>query len=108
TAYRLEVQYSLNYSAVTAVFVGRGFSEVDSIFSNLHDQQNGTEAFYSLDLALEPTNPYGLNGSAITVNSFDRRLGTLHVTIKAVDGTPNAGTIDLVVPGEPIEDTNGY
>lgn len=105
--YRLQVQYSLNYSSVTYVSVERGFSEVDTIFANLKDRMESTEPYYPLSLALEITNPYGLNGSAITVNGFDRQLSSLDVTLQFIDGT-EAATMDLVVAGEPIEDRNGY
>lgn len=105
--YRLQIQYSLNYGGVTFINIERGYSEVDAIFAELNDSLPGTEPYYSLDLALSPTNPYGLNGSAITVNSFDRQLSTLDVTIQSRSGNMPA-TIDLVVPGEPIEDRNGY
>jgi hypothetical protein len=106
--YRLQVQYSLNFGAVTYVSVERGFSEVDEIFHTLRSTLGGTEPFYSLDLALQVTNPYGLGGTAITVNGFDRQLTTLDVTLQTLLPGGMAGTIDLTVPGDPIEDRNGY
>lgn len=104
--YRVQAQYSLNYGAITYVSVERGFSEIDDIFVALKERLGGTEPYYSIDLGLSLTNPYGLNGSAITVNGFDRQLGTLDVTLQT-ETVPTA-TIDLVVPGDPIEDRNGY
>jgi hypothetical protein len=105
--YRLQVQYSLNYSSVTYVTVERGFSEVDTIFAKLNERLESAEPYYPLSLGLSVTNPYGLNGSAITVNGFDRQLSTISVTLQVIDGT-EAATMDLVVAGEPMEDRNGY
>lgn len=101
--YRIQVQYSLNYHAVTAVNVERGYSEVDEVFVAAKEALATEGEFYTVEDARVSGNAYGLNGAGITVHGFDRRLGTLQVTLQN-----GAGELDLVVPGLPVEDRNGY
>lgn len=112
--YRVTVQYSQNYGAVTAVTIGGGWGEIDEILQGWNDSLRPNRGlvdppypYYSADLALNPANPFGLNGTGITVLGFDRQLGTLDVELQRF--TPNGPQlVPITVTGEPIEDRNGY
>ncbi|MCA9545314.1 MAG: hypothetical protein KC613_13010 [Myxococcales bacterium] len=112
--YRVTVQYSLNYGAVTAVTIGGGWGEIDEILQGWNQALRPNRGlvdppypYYSADLALNPANPFGLNGQGITVLGYDRQLGTLDVELQK--NTPNGPQlVELTVSGEPIEDRNGY
>ncbi len=120
---RLEVQYSMNFGAVTAVFVGKGHNMVDTVFDDLRNDINrvtgSTDAFYTLAMSQPDTlgdtyaNPYALNGSGIRVTAFDRQLATLSVTL-ATRRAPETGTetvtglTRLETSGDPMDDQNGY
>jgi hypothetical protein len=103
--FRVEVQYSLNYGAISAVFVERGVSETDAFVERVRAQLPRAERYYGIELATAVGNPLGVGGAGVEVVGFDRRLQTLEVEFTGgVDG----GTTRLVVPGEPIRDQAGY
>ncbi len=116
--YRLVVQYSVYYNAVTAVGIDRGYSELDAIFNDLNTACNQdlgtTEPYYTMRMSLPSTtlgfvNPYKLGGRGITVSGFDRQLDTLDVTLKTVlpDGTAGPNRT-MKIPGGALVDMNGY
>ncbi len=113
-AYRITVQYSLNFGAVTAVTVSQGYSELDTVINDVNTAVREAlgappSPFYVAVLANPgfEMNPYRLGGDGITVNGFDRALGTLDVTLTTM--TPGAeGSLDLTVPGTPITDRGGF
>lgn len=105
----VQVQYSLDFGAVSFVSVERGSSEVDELFRGLQERLESPDPFYTIELATHASNPYGLEGAGITINAFDRRLKTLNVTLqRGLAEGENVGTFDLVVPGDPMQDRNGY
>lgn len=95
--YRLNVQYSLNFGAVTFVSVERGFSEIDDVLSFA---ASGT--YYQISDSLGGGS-YGLGGNGIAVGDFDRQLDML--TVNFATGMIRTR---LPVSGDPIEDFNGY
>ncbi|MBI2377011.1 MAG: hypothetical protein HYV07_23625 [Deltaproteobacteria bacterium] len=108
--YRLDVQYSLDFGAVTFITVSRGGSEIDELYESILDRVNTaagtTEAYYSIAMSMADTagNSYALGGSAIAIRGFDRRLAMLD----AVLAVPGGQTLRIPVSGDPIEDQNGY
>ncbi|MCK6549225.1 hypothetical protein L6R52_25505 [Myxococcota bacterium] len=107
--YRLQAQYNLDFNAVTAVFVERGESRVDRIFSDLNrTYRAGGAPYYGIELSSRAGNPYGLNGAGIAVSGFDRRLETLTATLTSIRPGADPEQFSIVVPGDPIEDRNGY
>ncbi len=111
-AYRMVVQYSLNFGAITAVGIERGLSKVDEIFEGVLGELNtingGTaEPYYTIDMCNHFDNPYKLGAGPILVHSFDRQLNTLDVTLSTWDSS-GTGSIRMTVPGTPIEDNGGY
>lgn len=112
--YRVVVQYSLNFGAVTAVTYERGFSELDAIMNGVNEYVR-TEAgeaapvdpYYELRLAKEANNPYGLGGDGVVVDDFDRQLNTLDVKLKKREGAAFT-TVDMTVPGTHVIDEGGY
>ena len=112
--YRLTVQYSLNYGAITAITIGRGYSEIDELLVSWNDDlreplgfQMPTYPYYSSDLGTwsPEQNPFALGGDGIEIGTWDRQLNTMQVQLK------QPGTMEkmaLTVPGNPIEDRNGY
>lgn len=110
--YRMVVQYSLNFGAITAVSIERGMSRVDDIFEGILGQLNtingGTpEPYYTLEMCKHFDNPYKLGAGPIFVHSFDRQLSTLDVTLSTWDAS-GTGSVRMTVPGTPIEDNGGY
>lgn len=105
--YRVQVQYSLDYGGISAVFLERGQSEIDRVFADLNNSLANHGPYYTLLQSRVTTgNPYSLGGDAITINGFNRQLDTLRVTLKTPGGA--APSIELTVPGLPIQDLNGY
>lgn len=111
--YRITVQYSLNYGAVTAVTIGRGYSELDDLFVEWNTElreplgfQMPRYPYYAADLGTwsATVNPFALGGNGIEVGEWDRKLNTMQVKLRKPDGSQ----LDLTVPGDPIEDRNGY
>lgn len=102
--YRLNVQYSLNFGAITAVFVERGTSEIDDIINFAAAGIDSGSPYYEARMA-QADSSYSLGGNAIGVRSFDRQLGTLEVLLQRGAGQRPLG---LNVTGEPIEDNAGY
>ncbi len=112
--YRVTVQYSLNYGAVTAVTVGAGWGEIDEILQGWNQSLRPNRGlvdppypYYSVDLALNPDNPYGLDGQGIIVLGYDRQLGTLDVELQRT-GVGGVTLVPLTVSGAPADDRNGY
>lgn len=112
--YRLTVQYSLNYGAITAITIGRGYSQIDDLLVGWNDElreplgfQMPTYPYYSSDLGTwsPEQNPFALGGDGIEVGEWDRQLNTMKVRLSQ-PGT--AERLELTVPGNPIEDRNGY
>ncbi len=99
--YRVQAQYSLNFGAVTAVFVERGGSEMDEFLNALNDIY-GTGPYYDMSLAF--TGPFALGSSSIRVRDFDRQLDTLDIQVSQDFG----GALELTVSGDPLQDRNGY
>jgi hypothetical protein len=113
--YRITVQYSLNYGAVTAITAGFGFNEVDEILNTWNQALRPNRGlvdppypYYSVDLALNPGNALGLNGDGIKVLGFDRQLATLDIEVTPAGAASAEDLVRLTVAGEPIEDRNGY
>jgi hypothetical protein len=113
--YRLTVQYSLNYGAVTAITIGRGYSELDTLFNTWNEElreplgfQMPKYPYYSADLGrMNPeVNNFALGGNGIEVGEWDRKLNTMKVRLRQ-PGQVESWT-ELTVPGDPIEDRNGY
>jgi hypothetical protein len=90
--YRVVVQYSLNFGAVTSVSVERGYNEIDTILNDTVNtvlDELGTPApYYEIRMSqMEPAyHGYTLGGSPIEVTGFDRVLKTLTVKLKKDDG----------------------
>ncbi len=107
--YRITVQYSLNFGAVTAVSIDRGYSDIDEVLNGINqvarDADGTTSAYFDLSLARgdNPANPYSLGASGIEVMSFDRRLGTLDVMLQTA-----SATVPATVTGTPLTDRSGY
>ena len=104
TPYRLNVQYSLNFGAITAVFVERGYSETDVILNYAKASVDLNAEYFEARMA-KAEGPYSLGGTGIGVRSFDRQLGTFEVILQRGVGQRPLG---LYVTGEPIEDNAGY
>jgi hypothetical protein len=111
TAYRLTVQYSLYFGAVTAVTIERGTSEVDELFSAVAQAavaQGLTQSPY-FDARLSSSrliwNPYRLGGEGITVGEADRKNDMLSVKL---ENMASGGQLELKVPGARIEDRAGF
>lgn len=109
--YRMIIQYSLFFGAVTAVTIERGTSDVDDVFSAVlamgKEQGLDPGPYYDVRLASPrfTFNPFRLGGAGIVVKEADRKLDGVTVELAAV-GTSPART--LVVPGALIEDRAGY
>lgn len=104
TPYRLNVQYSLNFGAITAVFVERGYSEIDAVLNYARGSIDTDAAYFEARMARGDSD-YSLGGTGIAVRNFDRRLGTLEVLLQRGVGQRPLG---LFVTGEPLEDNAGY
>ncbi|MBN1962793.1 MAG: hypothetical protein JW841_17820 [Deltaproteobacteria bacterium] len=126
--YRLAVQYSLNYGAVTAVTIQIGGNTLDSIYAAHTTVYNSLAPYYYLPTELYFSAgmlanlwffPLSLGQTGITVNASNRQLGTLDISIANVKGW--SGTVDdngdpilvtepllFTVPGTSIEDMGGY
>lgn len=111
--FRITVQYSLNYGAITAVTIGRGYSELDELLNEWNEElreplgfQMPKYPYYSADLGTwsSAVNPFALGGFGIEVGEWDRKLNTMQVKLRKPDGEQ----VELTVPGDPIEDRNGY
>jgi hypothetical protein len=98
--YRLAVQYSLNFGAVTFVEVSRGDSVVDRVIEQ--GRVAPVSAYYEAADMLAG-NLVSLGSNGITVTGFDRRLATLDIGIA---GSTAASV--LSVSGSPLEDVSGY
>lgn len=116
--YRLTVQYSLYFGAVTAVTLSKGFSQIDRVLNAVVEQAQQvvgwTSPYYDLRLALpgiaaaagSAWNPYCLGCDAgIEIGSLDRLTDTLEVALP-VPGTDEP--LRVRVPGALVEDRSGY
>lgn len=120
--FRMIVQYGLNYGAITALNVSYGYGEVDDLMHQWNQAVRprpgglgGGEKspYYGIDLSrMDPNeNPYALGGTGIRMSEgiydWDRELGTVTVEVTVVeDGRRTLR--EMVLPGSPIEDANGY
>lgn len=104
--YRVQVQYSLNFGAITAIFVERGFNRVDEAFNAVAEVAG--RPYYDISLAADDSHPLGLGGDGVTVRGFDRQLDTLDVTIKKLKSDGTTEDVQLTVAGSPVVDMNGY
>ncbi|MGC6418962.1 MAG: hypothetical protein ACON3Z_17680 [Bradymonadia bacterium] len=114
-AYRMVVQFSNSYGAVTAVTISRGYSEIDEIYAGINTSvRNRSDVdsypYYQLDLSrLDPAiNPYALGGDAMIVTDFDRQLDVVTVNAKTITPSGAVGRKTLIVPGSSIDDRGGY
>ncbi|MED6309155.1 MAG: hypothetical protein VX624_04555, partial [Pseudomonadota bacterium] len=114
-AYRLVVQFSNSYGAITAVTISRGYSEIDEIYAGINASIRGrTDAddypYYQLDLSRieADVNPYALGGDAMIITDFDRQLETVTVNLKTITPSGAVGRKTLIVPGSTINDRGGY
>lgn len=107
--YRLIVQYSLNYGAVTAVTVNAGRSQIDEVFDSLNTRFRGSDPnpYYNLDLSSAPGNPLALGKNGIAVTGFDRKLQTLDVTLPLSVGN-SWSNVSYTVPGSHVSDRSGF
>ncbi|HKU44713.1 MAG TPA: hypothetical protein VJR89_41420 [Polyangiales bacterium] len=109
--YRMMVQYSLFFGAVTAVTVELGTSEVDDVFAAEAKAANqlgiSKSPYYDMRLAgaRQTWNPFRLGGNGIVIGNPDRKNDTLWVQLWPV-GTDQP--VELPVPGTRIEDRSGY
>lgn len=114
--YRVVVQFSLNFDALTYVGVTKGYTAVDRIYNSWNERAREKPAlgekspYYGIDLAkLDPAkNNLALGASGITVKGFDRKLNTLDIEVYEAVGDEGATKHSYTVAGDPIEDRNGY
>ncbi len=106
--HRLQVQYSLNFGAVTAVFVGRGFSQIDELLQSWNGLRTQPYPYYNIDLAKSPNNPLSLGATGIAVTGFDRQLDTVDALVKKPAGGGFTTSVALTVPGSHVDDRSGY
>jgi hypothetical protein len=114
--FRMTVQFSLNFDALTYVGVTKGYTTYDEVFNSWNDRARERPQFgerspyYGLDLAsVEPGKNYlALGAAGILVRGYDRKLNTLEVEIYEAVGEDSADKLALTVKGDPIEDRNGY
>ena len=114
--YRLIVQFSLNFDALTSVIVSKGYTTFDEIFNSWNDRVREDPTFgekspyYGIDLGrASPSDNYlALGASGIEVKGFDRKLNTLDINIYKAAGADGSEKLSLTVRGSPIEDRNGY
>lgn len=104
--YRIQVQYSLNFGAITAIFVERGFNRVDEAFNAV--AEIASKPYYDLELASSDAHPLGLGGDGVIVRSFNRQLDTLDVTLKKPRPDGSTEDLEVTVSGSPVQDMNGY
>jgi hypothetical protein len=98
--YRLAVQYSLNFGAVTFVEVSRGDNLVDRVIE-LGRVAPVSPYYEAADML--GSNLVSLGSNGISVVGFDRRLGTLNVGVAG-----SSAAAELAVSGAPLEDVAGY
>ena len=110
--HRIEVQYSLNYGAVTSVLVDQGGSKVDQVFDSWNDYLRGPGAspYYGINVSQVPAefNLLALDSTGIVVKSSDRKLGTLDIEVSHPDAQGDLIATTLTVPGTSIADRSGY
>ncbi len=113
--YRMNVQYSLSYGAVTALGLGIGYNEIDLVLNDWNQEvrprpgglQGGEKSpYYGIDLSRQDsdTHSLALGGSGIRVLDFDRDLDI--ITVKLL--TSEREFLEFSVPGTDIEDRGGY
>jgi hypothetical protein len=98
--YRLAAVYSLNFGAITSVQVSRGESAIDRVIDA--SRGAGPTPYFEASQMRAGT-LLSLGSTAISVDSVDRQLKTLSVSVNA-PGAPAA----LQVSGAPLEDVTGY
>ncbi|MBI5510206.1 MAG: hypothetical protein HY903_15730 [Deltaproteobacteria bacterium] len=115
--WRLEVHYNMNDGALREFIVGRGYSELDTVFANLvadiNNDKGTTYDYYELWMSDQPgvagyVNPFALNGQGVVVGAFDRQLDTFEVGIATRAPGVADGMLSLTVPGEAMQDLAGY
>ncbi len=113
--YRLMVQYSLYFGAVTYITVERGYSETDALLNNTSSWLTSVMGMpeiphYELWMSQVDGNPFGLGGDGIRVTGFDRQLETVEVDL--VDAfsyyTDEMVTTSMTVAGSPLRDQAGF
>ena len=114
-AYRLIAQFNLSYDSITAITIEQGYSEIDELYNGL--QSDSFEIipmplnlpYFDLSLSRgESMNGWSLGKSAMTVTDYDRQLGTVDVTVRAVLSDGSFTELELTVPGTYIDDRSGY
>jgi hypothetical protein len=109
--YRMEIQYSLNYGALTYVSVDRGYSQIDALYEKLNKGLRApadTSPYYGIELARKPNNPFGLNGTGLRVTGSDRALGTVDISLGEKTLVAPEGPTAFTVPGVHIDARGGY
>ena len=113
--YRLNVQYSLSYGALTALGLGISYNEIDAILNDWNEAvrprpgglAGGTKSpYYGIDLSKQDpdTHALALGGAGIRVLDFDRDLGI--ITVKLL--TADREFVEVSVPGTDVGDRGGY
>ena len=97
--YRLAALYNLNFGAITSVQVSRGESAIDRAI----DAGRASTAPYFEASEMLGGSLLSLGSPALHVDSVDRQLGTLNVSVN----NP-AAPAQLQVSGSPIQDVSGY
>jgi hypothetical protein len=114
-AYRVIAQFNLSYDGITAVTIERGYSEIDGLYNGLNSfvrENSGAVGSPYFDLTLAdgnyPMNGWGLGKNGMTVTGYDRQLGTIDVSLRAVLANGDFTELDLTVPGDHMDDRSGY
>jgi hypothetical protein len=102
--YRLQVQYALNFGAVTAVILERGFNKVDEVLNAGSDL--ASLPYLTIDFLAQSS--FGLGGDGVIVDGFDRQLKTLDITVTKPLPNNQSEQVSLTVEGDPVQDRNGY
>jgi len=109
--YRLIVQYSLFFGAVTAVTIERGTSEVDDVFAAAAGAANklgvSPSPYYDIRFSgpRQTWNPFRLGGNGIVIGNADRQNDSLWVQLTDMASDK---PVELPVPGSRIEDRSGF
>jgi hypothetical protein len=102
--YRLAALYNLNFGAITSVQVSRGESAIDRAIEA--GRAASTAPYFEASEMLGGS-MLSLGSTAVHVDSVDRQLATLNVTVNN-PAAPAQLIAQLQVSGSPIQDVSGY